>query len=225
MMLCKGTASGQQPTAHFWSGKCSRSWAEFARRPAALQRVPSAARRHRHDHLAGLRDRALIALVGYSFARVGAATGMWVEDAFTHHRRPWVRLVEKGGKQHEMPCHHNLEAYLHAWLDTSGLRLEPKAPLFPTVAAGKGRGQQRLTRRHHPREAQAMVRKRAKGAGIATVIGNHTFRGTGITAYLKNGGTLEKAREMANHADTRTTRLYDRRAEDVSLDDVERISI
>ena len=67
--------------------------------------------------------------------------------------------------------------------------------------------------------------KAAKRAGVATTIGNHTFRGTGITAYLKNGGTLEKAREMANHADTRTTRLYDRPAEDVSLDDVERISI
>jgi site-specific recombinase XerD len=69
------------------------------------------------------------------------------------------------------------------------------------------------------------VRKRAKRAGVTAMIGNHTFRGTGITAYLKNGGMLEKAREMADHADTRTTRLYDRRAEDVSLDDVERISI
>jgi site-specific recombinase XerD len=176
--------------------------------------------------LSGLRDRALIALMVYSFARIGAATGMRVEDVFTDQRRLWVRLNEKGGKRHEMPCHHNLEAYLHAWLDGSGLSAEPKAPLFPTIAAGSGRGAQRLTRRAiTPREAHAMVRRRAKQAGVTTTIGNHTFRGTGITAYLKNGGTLEKAREMANHADTRTTRLYDRRAEDVSLDDVERISI
>ena len=176
--------------------------------------------------IAGLRDRALIALMVYSFARIGAATAMRVEDVFTDQRRLWVRLSEKGGKRHEMPCHHNLEAYLHAWLDGSGLTAEPKAPLFPTIAAGTGRGEQRLTRRAiTPREAHAMVRKRAKRAGVTTTIGNHTFRGTGITAYLKNGGTLEKAREMANHADTRTTRLYDRRAEDVSLDDVERISI
>ena len=178
--------------------------------------------------IAGLRDRALIALMVYSFARVGAATGMRVEDVFVDQRRLWVRLSEKGGKRHEMPCHHNLEAYLHAWLDASGLGHEPKAPLFPTIAVGTGRGKdrQRLTRRAiTPREAHAMVRKRASRAGVTTTIGNHTFRGTGITAYLKNGGTLEKAREMANHADTRTTRLYDRRAEDVSLDDVERISI
>jgi integrase len=125
-----------------------------------------------------------------------------------------------------MPCHHNLKAYLHAYLEASGLNSEPKAPLFPTIAAGTNRGEQRLTRRAlTPREAHAMARRRAKTAGVAMMIGNHTFRGTGITAYLKNGGTLEKAREMANHADTRTTRLYDRRAEDVSLDDVERISI
>ncbi len=176
--------------------------------------------------LSGMRDRALIAMMVYSFARVGAATGMRVEDVFTDQRRLWVRLNEKGGKRHEMPCHHNLEAYLHAWLDGSGLSTEPKAPLFPTIAAGSGRGEQCLTRRAiTSREAHAMVRRRAKTAGVTATIGNHTFRGTGITAYLKNGGTLEKAREMANHADTRTTRLYDRRAEDVNLDDVERITI
>ena len=178
------------------------------------------------SRVAGLRDRALIALMVYSFARIGAATGMRVEDVFIDQRRLWVRLNEKGGKRHEMPCHHNLEAYLHAYLDASGLGQEPKAPLFPTIATGTGRGHQRLTRRAiTPREAHAMVRRRAKRAGVTTTIGNHTFRGTGITAYLKNGGTLEKAREMANHADTRTTRLYDRRADDVSLDDVERILI
>ncbi len=54
---------------------------------------------------------------------------------------------------------------------------------------------------------------------------NHTFRATGITAYLKNGGTLEKAALIANHASTRTTQLYDRRSDDVSLDEVERILI
>ena len=70
-----------------------------------------------------------------------------------------------------------------------------------------------------------MIRRRAAAADIATKIGNHTFRATGITAYLKNGGTLEKAAVMANHASTRTTQLYDRRRDDVSLDEVERIGI
>ena len=61
--------------------------------------------------------------------------------------------------------------------------------------------------------------------GIHTRIGNHTFRATGITAYLKNGGTLENAAAMANHASTRTTQLYDCRRDDISLDEVERIRV
>ena len=60
-----------------------------------------------------------------------------------------------------------------------------------------------------------MIQRRSKSGEIATKIGNHTFRATGVTAYLKNGGTLEKAAQMANHASTRTTQLYDRRAEEV----------
>ena len=73
--------------------------------------------------------------------------------------------------------------------------------------------------------AYAMVQRRALEAGIDTKIGNHTFRATGITAYLKSGGTLENAAAMANHASTRTTRLYDRRHDDISLDEVERIRV
>jgi hypothetical protein len=70
-----------------------------------------------------------------------------------------------------------------------------------------------------------MIGRRAAAAGIATKLGNHSFWATGITAYLKNGGTLEKAAAMANHALTRTMQLYDRRRDEVSLDEVERIVI
>ena len=73
--------------------------------------------------------------------------------------------------------------------------------------------------------AYAMIQRRAKSGGITTRVGNHTFRATGVTAYLKNGGTLERAAQMANHASTRTTQLYDRRAEEVTLDEVERILV
>jgi site-specific recombinase XerD len=171
---------------------------------------------------AGLRDRALIGLMVYSFARISAALSMRVEDVYTQNRRLWVRLHEKGGKQHEMPCHHNLEAYLHAYIDAAGLAADPKGPLFRTI--GRGTGQ--LSKSPLPRrDAHAMVRRRAASADIATRIGNHTFRATGITAYLKNGGTLEKAAMMANHSSTRTTQLYDRRADEVSLDEVERVLI
>ena len=151
-----------------------------------------------------------------------AALAMRVEDAYVQNRRLWVRLHEKGGKRHEMPCHHNLEAYLHDYIDGSGLAKDPKGPLFRTI----GRGTDALTTTPLPQaNAYAMIRRRAAAAGIATKIGNHTFRATGITAYLKNGGTLEKAAVMANHASTRTTQLYDRRRDEVTLDEVERVAI
>ena len=171
---------------------------------------------------AGLRDRALIGLMVYSFARVNAALRMKVEDAFTQNRRLWVRLNEKGGKRHEMPCHHNLEAYLHAYIDGCGLADDPKGPLFRTI----GRGTRQLcTAVMAQPDSYAMIRRRARAADIKTRVGNHTFRATGITAYLKNGGTLEKAAAMANHASTKTTQLYDRRRDEMSLDEIERIRI
>ena len=170
----------------------------------------------------GLRDRALIGLMAYSFARVGAALAMKVEDVFVQNRRLWVRLHEKGGKRHDMPCHHNLEEYLTAYLDGCELRDDRKGPLFRTI----GRGTHRLSMTPLPQaSAFQMVRRRAAAADIATAIGNHSFRATGITAYLKNGGTLERAATMANHASTRTTQLYDRRSDDVTLDEVERVLI
>lgn len=170
----------------------------------------------------GLRDRALIGLMVYSFARIGAALSMRVEDVFVQNRRLWVRLHEKGGKRHEMPCHHNLEEYLSAYLDECELRDDRKGPLFRTI----GRGTRQLSVTPLPQaNAFQMVRRRASAAGIETAIGNHSFRATGITAYLKNGGTLEKAAAMANHASTRTTQLYDRRNDEVTLDEVERVLI
>jgi integrase/recombinase XerC len=171
---------------------------------------------------AGLRDRALIGLMVYSFARVGAALTMRVEDVFVQNRRLWVRLREKGGKRHEMPCHHNLEAWLHAYLEGTGIAHDRKGPLFRTIARGTGL----LSREPLPQSnAYAMIRRRAAAVGIATAVGNHSFRATGITAYLRNGGTLERAAAMANHASTRTTQLYDRRSDEVTLDEVERIGV
>ncbi len=69
----------------------------------------------------------------------GAAIGMRVEDVYTQNRRLWVRLHEKGGKQHVMPCHHNLKSYLHAYIDGGGLASDPKALLFQTYSHATGR--------------------------------------------------------------------------------------
>ena len=170
--------------------------------------------------LLGLRARALIALMGYTFARVGAATGMRVHDYYVQKRRGWVRLHEKGGKVTELPCHHNLDQYLEEWLFASGLASEPEAPLFPTLRYG------RLTSRTPLPQANVhlMIQKRAKAAGLKTKISAHSFRATGITTYLQNGGKLEIAQHMAGHESARTTGLYDRRSDEVALDEVERIA-
>lgn len=171
------------------------------------------------DSLIGLRDRALIAFMGYTFARVGAAVQMKVEDYYIQNRRGWVRLHEKGGKVNQLPCHHNLEQYLDEWLAASELRSEPGAPLFPTLRCGK------LTARTPvpQQNVYAMIQRRAVAAGIATKISCHSFRATGITTYLQNGGKLEVAQQMAGHESARTTGLYDRRDDAVALDEVERV--
>jgi site-specific recombinase XerD len=107
-------------------------------------------------------------------------------------------------------------------IDNAGLTRDPKALLFQTYSRKTGQ----LAGNPLPQaNAYAMIQRRAKTARITTRVGNHTFRATGVTAYLKNGGTLEKAAQMANHASTRTTQLYDRRHEEMSLDEVERIGI
>jgi integrase/recombinase XerD len=169
--------------------------------------------------LIGLRDRALIALMGYTFARVGAVLQMKVEDYYIQKRRGWVRLHEKGGKVNELPCHHNLEQFLDEWLAVSGLSAEPTAPLFPTLRHGK------LVTRLPLAQADVytMIQRRTIAAGIATRIGCHSFRATGITTYLQNGGKLEIAQQMAGHESARTTGLYDRRNDTVALDEVERV--
>lgn len=119
---------------------------------------------------AGLRDRALIALEVYSFARVSAVVAMRVEDVYVQKHRLWVRLHEKGGKEHTVPCHHLLEDYLRACLHGCGLADDPKGPLFRTIARGTGHGgKAQLTHTAMRREdAYAMIRRRAAAAGIET---------------------------------------------------------
>jgi len=173
------------------------------------------------DNLVGLRDRALIAVMVYSFARVSAAVGMDLEDLVQTAGRSWLRLHEKGGKVHEMPVHHRLLEHLDAYIAALG-PTEAKTPLF-RAAQGRTRklGPERLSRH----DAYAMVRRRATKASVVEKIGNHSFRGTGITTYLENDGTLELAQEMANHTSPRTTKLYDRRGDKITQDAVERIRI
>jgi site-specific recombinase XerD len=170
-----------------------------------------------------LRDRALIATLTYSFARIGAALKMKVEDLQAKGSGWRLRLHEKGGKHHEMPCHHSLAEALHAYVAAAGIAEDRKGWLFRT---SPGHNSTVLTERPMEQSgAWVMIRRRAVGAGIRAQIGNHTFRATGITAYLGNGGALEHAQSMAAHESPRTTKLYDRTKDRLTQDEVERIRL
>jgi integrase/recombinase XerD len=173
------------------------------------------------DTLVGLRDRAVIAVMVYSFARVSATIGMNVEDYYPQGRRMWFRLHEKGGKHHAVPAHHKAEEYVAAYLDAAGLADARKTPLFRTISRDRSLTDQRM----HRNDVLRMIKRRACDAGLPEHIGCHTFRATGITAYLSNGGLLEHAMKIAAHSSARTTKLYDRTDDSVSLDEIERIAI
>jgi site-specific recombinase XerD len=174
--------------------------------------------------LVGLRDRALIGTLLYSFARISAVCGMTVGDYYPQGKRCWLRLHEKGGKFHEVPCHHKAEEYLDAYLDAAGLRETPKAPLFRTVR--KKRKEVLLTENRLSRvDAYRMIVRRAESAGINTAACCHSFRATGITVFLENGGDLETAAQIAAHESPRTTKLYDRTNDAITLEEIERIRV
>jgi site-specific recombinase XerD len=173
------------------------------------------------DSIVGLRDRAIIGLMCYTFARVSAMVHMNTEDYYQNGKRWWIRLHEKGGKRHEVPAHHHAEEYLDAYLEAAGIRDAKKLPLFRSV----GR-QRRITEYPMSRtDVLRMVKRRALEAGLPSSTCCHTFRATGITAYLENGGTIENAQAIAAHESPRTTKLYDRTSDDITLDEVERIAI
>lgn len=183
---------------------------------ALLDSIPMATARD-------LRDRALIVTLTYAFARITAALTMKVEDLRPKGADWQLRLHEKGGKYHVMPCHHALAEALRVYIEAAGLAEDRKGWLFRT-----SRGRRGVDLSEHPMtqpDAWRMIRRRADNAGIHAPIGNHSFRATGITAYLSNGGTLEHAQEMAAHESPRTTKLYDRIRERLTQDEVERIRL
>jgi len=175
----------------------------------------------RPPSLIGLRDRALIAVMVFSFARIGAALGMKVEDYYTEGRRAWFRLHEKGGKRHEVPAHHNAEDYLDVYIAAAGIAAERKTPPFRSI----DRHRTLTARPMHRIDAWRMIKRRAQAVGLPEDICNHTFRATGITAYLEGGGTIEHAQRIANHESPKTTKLYDRTSDQIDLDEIEKIGI
>lgn len=171
--------------------------------------------------LIDLRDRALIGVMAYTFARVTAACSLTRGDYFDlGQRRAMIRLREKGGVEREIPCHPDLAEYLDAWIQAASLKGDTS--LFQTFT---GQAHDQLSGRAINRtEALQMVKRRLGRAGLPCLFSNHSFRATGITTFLENGGALEIAQNIAGHADSRTTKLYDRRATRLELAEIVRVS-
>lgn len=180
------------------------------------------------SHVVGLRDRAILAVLVYAVGRVSAVTSMQVRDFYLSGRRWKVRLHEKGGKLHEVWCHHNLEEYLHAYvcaaeaqLQEAGASFDKTAPLFRST---EGRSRKLTSNGMDRRDVYRMIRRRTNEAGVNVEgVCCHSFRATGITLYMENGGHLDEAQKLAGHSDPRTTKLYDRSGQAVSLDEIEKI--
>ncbi|MDG3008313.1 tyrosine-type recombinase/integrase [Paludisphaera mucosa] len=172
--------------------------------------------------LLDLRDRALIALMTFSFGRISAVLGTTVDDYYANGKKWRVRLHEKGGRFLEVPVHHKAEEYLDAYIQAAGIEGDRSGPLFRTSKGKTGRLAVKPLGR---KNAWDMVKRRALAAGLTHKLCNHSFRATGITAYIAGGGTVEKAQKMAGHASTKTTELYNRTDDEITLDEVERIAI
>ena len=172
--------------------------------------------------LAGRRDRALVSVMLYSFARVSAVIGMRRQDYFRQGSRGWLRAPREGQQAARRPgAPSGGGGPLDDYPRGGGLD-EAKAALFQSVdPAGR-----RLTGRALSRRlVLAMIKRRAAAAGLPPSTCCHTFRATGITTYLSNGGTLEHAQRIAGHASPKTTKLYDRTADTITADEIERIVI
>jgi site-specific recombinase XerD len=172
--------------------------------------------------IVSLRDRALLSVMLFGFVRVGAAVKMLVRDFEDESDDAWLVLHEKGGKERRIPAHRLIRAALRGY--AAAARFEPisKAPLFQSAPR---RSHALSGKPMHRTDVWAMVKRRCAAAGLPSTICNHSFRATGITIHQENGGRIEDAAELAGHASTRTTQLYNRKGRKVARAEVERVQL
>ena len=167
----------------------------------------------------GLRDRAVLAVLIYTAARVGAVAKLTVKNLVHDGSQYTLRFSEKGGKSREIPVRHDLEQLLLAYIQAAGIT---EGPLFRTA----NRKTRTLTRNAMTGiDVCRMMKRRLKAAGLPGQFSPHSFRVATVTDLLEQNVPLEDVQYLAGHADPRTTRIYDRRRRKVTRNIVERISI
>ncbi len=174
-------------------------------------------------HVVGLRDRAVIAIMIYTAARVGAVATLRRGDFYDIGDQYCLRFAEKGGKSREIPVRHDLQQFIADYLVAGSTEYADKSePLFRTTL----RKTRKLTQNPMTTgDMSRMVKRRMKDAGLPSRLSPHSFRVTTITDLLSQGVPLEDVQNLAGHADPRTTRLYDRRKRKITRNIVERISV
>jgi integrase/recombinase XerD len=173
------------------------------------------------DSLLGIRDKALFSVLFYSWARVSAVVSLKVESYYQRKGERWLRLQEKRGKIHEVPVHSKAREAVDHWLVAAGLGTNPAAPLFPAF----GKDKKTIELRHMDRTSiWRQVQARARACGLEKRVCCHSFRATGITAYMNAGGALDIAQRIAGHSELSTTKIYDRSQDRVTIAEIERVS-
>jgi site-specific recombinase XerD len=175
------------------------------------------------SNVVGLRDRAVIAVLIFTAARVGAVSKLRLKH-FEHDGSQWtLRFEEKGGKSREIPVRHDLQGLILAYRAAAGLQDESReAPIFRTTL---GRTRRLTGKRITAIDICRMVKRRLKDAGLPSRLSPRSFRVMTITDLLEHGSEIDEVQYLAGHADSRTTALYDRRKKRVTRNIVERISV
>ena len=174
-------------------------------------------------HVVGLRDRAIIAVLIYTAARIGAVSRLRMRDFYDAGDQHCLRFLDKGGKSREIPVRHDLRRFLFEYMDAADLQgAEAASPLFRSTIR---RTRQLTENAMTAGDMGRMIKRRMRDAGLPARLSPHSFRVTTVTDLLEQGVPLEDVQYLAGHADPRTTRLYDRRKKRVTRNIVERISI
>jgi integrase/recombinase XerD len=171
----------------------------------------------------GLRDRAVLGVLAYTGARVGAVARLRLSDYRDLGEQRAMRFREKGGKDREIPVRHDLEGWINEYIAAAGIAEDTKSkPLF---RAAEGRRKKFTPADYKAHSMRQMLKRRLEDAGLPELFSPHSFRVTVVTDLLNQNVPLEDVQYLAGHSSSTTTGLYDRRRRRVTRNIVERISI
>lgn len=214
VMILNPAATVRGPRQQVVEGKTPEISTEQARRLLASIDV---------SHVVGLRDRAAIGIMIYTAARVGALARLRLKDFRNDGNSFTLCFREKGGKERQIPVRADLEKYLVEYLDSAELQgIADASPFFRTAIR---RTKQLSANAMTAVDLCRMVKRRLADASLPSHLSPHSFRVATITDLLTHGASLADVQYLAGHADPRTTRLYDRRQQQVTRNLVERITI